>query len=192
MGWLEIGKVIAKEAPLIATVLTATGVGAPASAAVAIAGKIASAALGVENTPSAVNAALAADPEALAKVRQAELENQVHLQELAVQAASAQLAAETARYQAEIADRDSARGREKAVQDMTNRNLAYVVVGAFIAMIGATLLGYAKVESVLAGTLVGYLSAKCEQVLAYYFGSTSGSARKTELLAKSPAVAERS
>jgi hypothetical protein len=29
------------------------------------------------------------------------------------------------------------------------------------------------------------LSAKCEQVLSYYFGSTAGSARKTELLAAS-------
>ena len=57
------------------------------------------------------------------------------------------------------------------------------MVGAFIAMVGATLAGFAKVESVLAGTLVGYLSAKCEQVLAYYFGSSKGSEQKSALLA---------
>lgn len=85
----------------------------------------------------------------------------------------------------EFKDRDSARKREIDVKDNVNRNLAYAVIGAFIMMVGATLLGYAKVESVLAGTLVGYLSAKCEQVLAYYFGSNSSSARKTELLAAS-------
>ncbi len=82
-------------------------------------------------------------------------------------------------------DRDSARRREEVVQDKTNRNLGYLVVGAFITLVCATLLGYAKVESVLAGTLVGYLSAKCEQVLAYYFGSTKSGERKTELLANS-------
>lgn len=82
-------------------------------------------------------------------------------------------------------DRDSARRREEVVQDKTNRNLGYLVVGAFITLVCATLLGYAKVESVLAGTLVGYLSAKCEQVLAYYFGSTKSGERKTELLAHS-------
>jgi hypothetical protein len=85
-------------------------------------------------------------------------------------------------------DRDSARNREAVVQDGTNRTLAYVVVGAFIAMVAATLLGYAQIDSVLAGTLVGYLSAKCEQVLAYYFGSTKSGERKTELLAASAPV----
>lgn len=88
----------------------------------------------------------------------------------------------------EIRDRDSARSREVAVKDNVNRNLAYIVVGAFLAVIGATLLGYAKVESVLAGTLIGYLSAKAEQVLAYYFGSSKSSDRKTELLSQSPAI----
>lgn len=85
----------------------------------------------------------------------------------------------------EFKDRDSARARDIATKDNVNRNLAYAVVSSFIAVVVATLMGYAKIESVLAGTLVGYLSAKCEQVLAYYFGSTSGSARKTELLASS-------
>jgi hypothetical protein len=85
----------------------------------------------------------------------------------------------------EFRDRDSARNREVQTKDSTNKILAFTIVGAFIAMVGATLMGYAKVESVLAGTLVGYLSAKAEQVLAYYFGSSSGSKEKTVLLAQS-------
>jgi len=88
----------------------------------------------------------------------------------------------------EFKDRDSARQREVQTKDYTNRVLAYTIVGSFIAMVGAALLGYAKVESALAGTLVGYLSAKAEQVLAYYFGSSAGSQAKTELLARAPAV----
>lgn len=88
----------------------------------------------------------------------------------------------------EFKDRDSARNREIQTGDNTNKVLAFTVIGAFIAMVASTLLGYAKVDSVLAGTLVGYLSAKAEQVLAYYFGSSSGSKAKTELLARAEAI----
>ena len=83
----------------------------------------------------------------------------------------------------EIRDRDSARQREMATKDSVNSILAYTVLGSFIAVVGATLLGYAKVESALAGTLIGYLSAKAEQVLAYYFGSSRGSKDKDATLA---------
>ncbi len=83
----------------------------------------------------------------------------------------------------DIRDRDSARQREMSVKDNTNTILAFTVVGAFVALVAGTMLGLAKVDTVLAGTLVGYLSAKAEQVLAYYFGSTKGSAAKTLLLA---------
>lgn len=88
----------------------------------------------------------------------------------------------------EFKDVDSARGREIAVKDHTNQILAYIVVIAFISTAVAVLGGYAKVESVLAGTIIGYVSAKCEQVLSYYFGSSKSSARKTEIIAQSDAV----
>lgn len=88
----------------------------------------------------------------------------------------------------EATDRSAARTREAQTGDKVNRNLAYLIVIAFIALTIGTLIGWTRVDSVLAGTLVGYLSAKCEQILAYYFGSTKGSARKTELLAESPTV----
>jgi hypothetical protein len=84
----------------------------------------------------------------------------------------------------EFRDRDSARQRESNVKDSTNKILAYAVVGGFLAVVGGTLAGWAKVDSVLAGSLIGYLSAKAEQVLSYYFGSTSGSAEKSRLLAQ--------
>ena len=84
----------------------------------------------------------------------------------------------------EVKDRDSARQREIGTKDSTNRILAFTIISAFLAMVGCTLLGYAKVESALAGTLIGYLSAKAEQVLSYYFGSTQGSTRKTEIIAQ--------
>ncbi|MCO5213683.1 MAG: hypothetical protein M9936_28625 [Caldilinea sp.] len=82
-------------------------------------------------------------------------------------------------------DRASARDRQSATKDGTNTVLAYLIICSFIWMVALMLLGYASCRDlVLGGTLVGYLSAKAEQVLAYYFGSTRGSAMKTELLAK--------
>jgi hypothetical protein len=90
----------------------------------------------------------------------------------------------------EFKDVDSARRREVDTGDSTNRRLAFLIITAFILTVGATLMGYTKAESVMAGTLIGYLSAKAEQVLAYYFGSTRNSARKTELIAAAPAVKE--
>lgn len=85
-------------------------------------------------------------------------------------------------------DRDSARKREMAVRDRTPKILAFVIVFSFVATVIYVLSGHAKVETVLAGTLIGYISAKAELVLAYYFGSSAGSDRKTELLAQAPAV----
>ena len=84
----------------------------------------------------------------------------------------------------EQSDRASARTRESTVKDNTNKILAYLVVGSFVGLVVSVLFGGAQVDTVLAGTLVGYLSAKAEQVLAYYFGSTKGSADKTALLAE--------
>lgn len=85
-------------------------------------------------------------------------------------------------------DRDSARQREDKVRDNTPKVLAYVIVGSFIGVVIATISGHSKVDSVLAGTLIGYLSAKCEQVIAYYFGSSAGSAEKTQLLAQAQPI----
>lgn len=109
----------------------------------------------------------------VAAIRQAELEAKAKEDELGFKFT-----------ELEYKDLDSARQREISVKDNTNRVLAYSIVGSFIAMVTGTLMGWAKVDSVLAGTLVGYLSAKAEQVLAYYFGSTSGSMAKTRLLAQ--------
>jgi len=77
-------------------------------------------------------------------------------------------------------DRDSARKRETATGDVTTRILAYLIIGSGIAMIAATLAGVTKVDSVLAGTLIGYAVSEMKAVVQYYFGSSSGSARKDE------------
>lgn len=91
--------------------------------------------------------------------------------------------------EADNADRADARAREVAMAahgDHTARVLAYCVTGAFvfvtISLIAGGLLGAEglrdPVLSTLIGTVVGYLSAKAEQVVSYYFGSSAGSKAK--------------
>lgn len=94
----------------------------------------------------------------------------------------------------EIRDRESARAREVGTKDRTNKILAFTIIIAFISTtFGVVFIGIGGgIDSALAGTLLGYLSAKAEQVLSYYFGSTAGSRLKTELLYQSIPAADRS
>ena len=82
-----------------------------------------------------------------------------------------------------VDDRKSAREMFTSTRSKMVPVLSILIVGSFIAVIVGTLLGYSKIESAMAGTLVGYLSAKAEQVVMFFFGSSSGSERKTELMA---------
>jgi hypothetical protein len=85
------------------------------------------------------------------------------------------------------ADRASARDREVKTQDWTPRVLAAVVVFGFLWAVFYVLSG--RVQGLkdpatvgMVGTLIGYISAKADQVVGYYFGSSAGSDRKTEIL----------
>ena len=87
-----------------------------------------------------------------------------------------------------VEDRKSARDMQIATKSMLVPSLAILIVSAFIGVVVATLGGFAVIDSVLAGTLIGYLSAKAEQVVNFYFGSSAGSQAKTELLARAEPV----
>lgn len=89
-----------------------------------------------------------------------------------------------------FSDRDSARVREAAVRDHTPKALGAIIIAGFIGTVYMVLAGHVEglkdpLTATLIGTLIGYVSAKADQVVAYYFGSNSSSERKTELLAKS-------
>jgi hypothetical protein len=79
-------------------------------------------------------------------------------------------------------DRASARMMQTAVKSDLVPTLAVIVIAAFVVVTIGTLMGYAKIESALAGTLIGYLSAKAELVLSFYFGSSAESESKNEML----------
>ena len=75
-------------------------------------------------------------------------------------------------------DRDSARKREVKIGGYTTPLIAVIVVVGFFGMAAAVLLGVTDAMTTtavgFAGTVVGYASAKADQVISYYFGSSSG------------------
>jgi hypothetical protein len=79
-------------------------------------------------------------------------------------------------------DRASARMMQTVVKSDLVPTLAVIVIAAFVVVTIGTLMGYAKIESALAGTLIGYLSAKAELVLSFYFGSSAESESKNEMI----------
>lgn len=79
-------------------------------------------------------------------------------------------------------DRKDARAMQVATRTPLVAAIAIIVLLSFIAVVIGTLLGYSKIESAMAGTLVGYLSAKAEQVISFYFGSSSSSQAKDVML----------
>lgn len=164
-----------KLAPFISTGL---GLAGPYGA---IASKLLAPILGVKPDASQdeyADALAKATPEQIAAIKQAEEQFQLQMKQLDIQSVEdlVKLAND---------DRASARNREIQVKDKTPRILAYVVVT--LCFLGEGLyffLGAPRNASPeLIGRILGTLDSALILVLSYYFGSSAGSDRKTELLA---------
>lgn len=171
MDWKQI---VGSVAPTVAT-----GLFGPAGGLIAsIAGRIL---LGSDKaSPDEVKDYVLANqtPEVFAKLKEIEASVTVKLKELEV---------DLERIAA--SDRDSARTRETSTGDKwTPRVLALVIIGGFLGAMYAVLTGAVEglkdpITSALVGSVIGYVSAKADQVVSYYFGSSSGSRDKTDALA---------
>ena len=127
-------------------------------------------------------------PDQLAAVRKADQDHADKLAQMDVDVQKLNLAHAEALAADDVQDRVSAREMQISNRTYLVPTLALTIVSAFIAMVGLSLLGYTKADSALAGTLIGYLSAKAEQVVAFYFGSSAGQQHATNLLAQAPAI----
>jgi hypothetical protein len=138
-------------------------------------------ALGTKINPdlNAITAAVAgATPEQLAKLK--EQDQQFQLQ---VQAMGFKNAEELEKIAAE--DRSSARAREMAIKDKVPAWLALGVTGGFFALLFLMVFKPLPVaNSDLLNVMLGALGTAWVSIIAYYFGSSSGSAAKTELMGK--------
>jgi hypothetical protein len=133
-------------------------------------------ALGVSGSEAVQKAVLNMDPETAAKVRAADQAFAAHMKELDIDL-----------ERVAAADRDSARKREADVKDWMPKALGLGVVGAFLAAAFLVLTGSVpNIQDTTAalsiGTIFGYLANEAKQVLAYYFGSSVGSAKKDDTI----------
>lgn len=121
-------------------------------------------------------AVASASPDQLLLLKQADNQFQIDLERIGVDLAK--IAQQ---------DRDSARKREVALGGYSNQVIAGVLILGFFAVIYAIfkdkslLVGEA---ALLVGVIFGQLSAKIDQIVSYFFGSTKGSAAKTEIIAR--------
>jgi NH3-dependent NAD+ synthetase len=140
-------------------------------------------AIGVDKVPatsdgisSAIAVALA-DPTQRAALLQAEQQFQLQMSELGYKSAE-ELSATDA------ADRASARNREISLKDKVPAILAFLVTLGFFGVLAFML--FRSVPSAAHDALLlllGSLSTAWTAVVTYYYGSSAGSDRKTELLA---------
>lgn len=181
MNWSDIGKFIGGAAPVVGTLL-----GGPAGAAV---GALVASALGTTNDPEAVNAALAANPDAMVKIQELQTNAKVQLQQLAVTLETTRIQAEGAQYVAEAADRDSARTLAAAQpNDLIRPTVTLVILAGTLLIIGAIFMGWNKelltdpTASLTVGTVIGLWFGELKQVMGFWFGMTKESQKQNAIV----------
>ena len=182
MDWKDVGNAVATIAPGLGKVVGSI-VGGPevgTLAGNAISGLMKIFGLAPDSTPDQLNAAIAQDPQAALKLRQAEMEYNlaVNKQRLDEQ-------------QAFINDVQNARSmmvettRATGKRDVNLYALAWVIVVGFFGL--TALLIFRELPKDSNGVifmLFGALVAAFGSVNGYFFGSSKSSADKTELMAK--------
>lgn len=182
MAWSDVLGVVSKVAPSIATALGGPLAGSAVQFGLNALGVKPKDGASTDEKKDVLSAAiLGATPEQLLQLRQADIDFQVQMSKIGFENAEA-LATLT------VKDRDSARQREVSVKDYTPRILGYLIVAAFLGIAYGVMFHKMTADSVLAGTIIGYVSAKAEQVVAFYFGSSSAQEHTTTLLSQSSPV----
>lgn len=135
-----------------------------------------SAALGTPDgdTKAAETALLSATPDALLALRKSEQDFTVRMRELGI-----------SEEQLVYADIANARSREVALHDHTPAVLAYAItVGFFGTLMFMLINGKPAVGGDALLVMLGALGGAWASVVAYFFGSSSGSARKDATLSQ--------
>jgi len=183
LDWKSVGSAIGSAAPILGTLL-----GGPAGGAV---GALVASALGTTNDPASVTAALSADPAALEKLQELQINSKVQLQQLTVQAESNRLQAEAVQYGAEVADRDSARQlAAKQPGDLVRPTITFILLFGGIAIVLCVFGGFAKdimkdsTASLTIGTVIGLWFGEIKQTLGFYFGMTKDASEQNMDMAK--------
>lgn len=139
-----------------------------------MAGKMIADALGVDNSDQAISEAISnATPEQLAQIKKIESDFKVQMKALDI---------DLERIAA--SDRDSARRREIETGDRIPAIIAILTMVSFFAYIAAVTFVPAARDADIGfiNIAVGWLGGTASTVVAYYFGSSSGSDKKDRIL----------
>ena len=114
-------------------------------------------------------------------LRKFQVENELELKKLALE--------ETKSY---LADRQNARQREIEVKDKTPARLAYIMIGGFLGISFIQIISISFFPQfasaipsegwLLIGNISGYLANEAKQAASYYFGTTSSSSQKNDII----------
>lgn len=175
--WGDVAAAVSKFAPILGNAVP--GVGTVVGAGVGLAASVIAKSLGTDPTPDSIMTALSADPEAMVKLRQAEMDHEKDLAAIVAQREQAGFAYQVSLYSAEAADRDSARKlAAQQPKDWMRPTLSLLIIAATIAIVFIVLLGVADgtlrdpVIAATAGGLVMYFLKESSQVTGFWFGMT--------------------
>jgi len=176
-----LGQSVINAAPYLGAAL-GTAFGGPAGTALGtLAGNALKKVFGVEtDDPQALQAAIAQDPQAAAKIALAEMEFKLELQRMDADLTKSFLA-----------DVQSARDREiKIVQatgkkDLSTEIMAWLIIlGFFAVLITRMLIEIEPGQTENVGMLIGCLITMTTTIVAYKWGSSRGSAEKSAAISE--------
>lgn len=175
--WGDVASAVSKFAPILGNAVP--GVGTVVGAGVGLAASVIAKALGTDPTPDSVMSALSADPNAMVKLRQAEMDHEKDLAAIVAQREQAGYAYQVSLYSAEASDRDSARRlatqqpRDWVRPTITMALLVGCLFATFLVLNGqASAVMKDPTAAGIAGIVLGYLFNELKQTLAFWFGTT--------------------
>ncbi len=176
---MGFNSVLQKMFPFIATALSLGGpFGVMAANAIAPAIGATNLEPSVDGITNAIAAATSKDPGTFERLQQAEKDFQVTMAKLGFD--SIEKLAEL-----DAADRANARAREIAVKDKIPAALAIGVTAGFFTLLGIFAFHDIPTTSqTILNVLIGSLGTAWIGIVNYYFGSSSGSAKKTDIMAQ--------
>jgi hypothetical protein len=190
MTWKDIGSVIGKAAPVIGGLL-----GGPVGTA---AGKLVANVLGCEESPEAVQAELAKNPEAFVKLKTAEIKHKGKLAELALEEKRLLVNAGIEHRKIDTADIQDARERDEKIRASGSSNMRanLMIIGdvagllcCLAAMVYVSITALTGEGSAAMGVMngpLGYLAGQfgsgLQSAHQFEFGSSRGSKDKDLML----------
>jgi hypothetical protein len=159
-------QIIGSVAPMLGTVL-----GGPLGG---LAGSMLAKALGTDDPKAQETMITSGDPEILLKLKAAESELQEHMRELDID-----------EEKLHFDDTANARAMQVATHDSTPQYLAYLITFGFFATLGYLIVyGKPQTGGDVMLVMVGALGTAWANIVSFYYGSSAGSAAKTDVINK--------